>query len=150
MQLHVLLQYEHSASVNCMATNPNMTILATGSDDNTVSARSYNVIFTKRQVRVWNMGALCQPLMALSGHSKYITCVYIHENFVLSGSADCTIKRWDLGTGELKVLTNELIMQRSAGQCTFTYKGHEGMINRIICTGDLLLSSSYDCSARAW
>ena len=73
-----------------------------------MKAKSCNAVFTNQQVRVWNMGALCQPLMALKGHSKYVTCVCIHENFVLSGGADCTIKRWDLGTGKQKIFLKVL------------------------------------------
>lgn len=36
------------------------------------------------------------------------------------------------------------------GECTFTYHGHRGVVNRLLCSGDLIFSSSYDTTARAW
>ena len=34
--------------------------------------------------------------------------------------------------------------------CVAVLEGHDGAVNRIICTGDLIFSSSYDRTARCW
>jgi len=52
----------------------------------------------------------------------------------LSGSADKTIRKWDMATCA----------------CMAVLEGHEGTVNRIICTGDFIFSSSYDRTARCW
>ena len=52
----------------------------------------------------------------------------------MSGSADKTIRKWDMATCA----------------CMAVLEGHEGTVNRIICTGDFIFSSSYDRTARCW
>lgn len=69
-----------------------------------------------------------------SGHNDYLNCITIEENYVLTGSADKTIRKWDMSTCE----------------CVHIFRGHGSLINRIICTGDFVFSSSYDRSARCW
>lgn len=63
-----------------------------------------------------------------------VNCVLIEDTFVVSGSADKTIRKWDMAT---------------CG-CVAVLEGHENVINRIICTGDFIFSSSYDRTARCW
>ena len=41
------------------------------------------------------------------GHTSYITCITISDIFVVSGSADDTIRKWDMSTCE----------------CLFVFKG---------------------------
>ncbi len=104
-----------------MALSEDASVLATGSDDGSVY--------------LWTTATdSCKCLGRLVGHSKYITCLAIEEGFVISSSADQTIKKWHMGTGE----------------CLFTYEGHSGMVNRVICTSEFVFSSSYDCTARGW
>ena len=67
----------------------------------------------------------------------------------MSASADCTIKRWNMSSGRC-AYTRAFINRVCTGECTFTYVGHQGMVNRLLCTGDLIISSSNDTSARAW
>lgn len=63
-----------------------------------------------------------------------MTCVLIEENSILSSSADSTMRKWDIGTGD----------------CVFVFKGHESTINKMICTGDFIFTISYDKTARMW
>jgi WD40 repeat protein len=97
---------EHESAINCMALSSDGSVLATGSDDHTI--------------RLWTTKTTpVECLSALTGHSDYITHILIDENYLVSASADRTIRKWDL--------TN--------GQCVHVYTGHTSLINRIVCTG---------------
>ncbi len=50
----------------------------------------------------------------LRGHSSYINAVAVYDTFVVTGSADCTIRRWDMTTCE----------------CLFVYEGHTARIQK--------------------
>jgi len=63
-----------------------------------------------------------------------VNCVLIEDVYVLSGSADKTIRKWDMATCS----------------CVAVLEGHESTVNRIICTGEYIFSSSYDRTARCW
>lgn len=83
---------EHMGSVNCMALSGDGNILVTGSDD--------------CSVRIWTTTtADTRCLAVLKGHEKYITCVSLEQNYVVSGSADKTIRKWEMSTGKLAVTT---------------------------------------------
>jgi len=112
---------DHSGAINCMAVSEDGSILATGSDDNTV--------------RLWtSKAARCDCIGILAGHENYITCVVIEEIFVISGSVDTTIRKWDMATCV----------------CLAVFSGHEERINRLISTGDFVFSSSTDATIRCW
>lgn len=111
----------HEGAINCMSTNTDGTILATGSDDNTA--------------RVWSTTSdVCECLGVFTGHQKYITALILIGPHLVTGSADKTIKKWALSTCE----------------CLYTYEGHTAMINSIVSDGELLFSSSYDRTIRSW
>ncbi|XP_037090236.1 WD repeat-containing protein 86-like [Pollicipes pollicipes] len=104
-----------------MALSEDGSLLITGSEDCTA--------------RMWSTKTDdTECLGALEGHTSYITCVASCDTFVVTGSADSTIKKWDM----------------TSCDCLFTYEGHESRISRIICTGEFIFSSSYDKTARAW
>jgi len=73
-----------------------------------------------------------------------VNCVLIEDTYVWSGSADKTVRKWDMATC----------------QCVAVLEGHEAAVNRLICTGDFIpvcrgagdfiVSSSYDRTARRW
>ncbi|CAF1008255.1 unnamed protein product [Adineta steineri] len=112
---------EHESAVNCMALSSDGSVLATGSDDH--------------NIRLWSAKTTpIECLSVLTGHGDYITHVIIDETFLVSASADRTMRKWDM--------TN--------AQCVFVYSGHTSLINRIVCTGDFLFSTSYDRTARCW
>ena len=98
-------------------------MLATGGDDETVC--------------IWSTQShdgQCECIGILKGHEKYITSICVEETFILTGSADATIRKWDMLTCE----------------CIHTYRGHNGPVNRILCTGDFVFSGSHDKTARCW
>jgi len=112
---------DHSGAINCMAVSEDGSILVTGSDDNTI--------------RIWTSKApRCDCIGILAGHENYITCVVIEEIFVISGSVDKTVRKWDMATCV----------------CLAVFTGHEERINRLICTGDFVFSSSTDSTIRCW
>lgn len=112
---------EHEAGVNCMAISDDGSVLVTGSEDKTA--------------RLWSTKTdECECIGILRGHEDYINCVLVEECFVLTGSADKTIRKWDMSTCE----------------CLLVLEGHTSVIYRMICTGDFIFTSSYDRTARCW
>ena len=96
----------HESAINCMALSSDGSVLATGSDDH--------------NIRLWSAKSTpVECLSVLSGHADYITHILIEENYLVSASADRTMRKWDMTSGE----------------CVFIYTGHTSLINRIICTG---------------
>jgi WD repeat-containing protein 86 len=112
---------EHDGSINCMDISEDGSVLATGSDDT--------------NVRLWTTKTmLVECIGVLEGHDDYITSIIIEDSFVLSSSADKTVRKWDMSTCE----------------CVLVFIGHESIVNRMVCTGDFLFTVSYDKTARCW
>ncbi|CAF4013694.1 unnamed protein product [Rotaria magnacalcarata] len=112
---------DHESGINCMALSSDSTVLATGSDDH--------------NIRLWSTKATpIECLSVLSGHADYITYIVMHKNYLISASADQTMRKWDMTTGK----------------CMFVCTGHTSLVYRIACIGDFLLSTSYDRTARCW
>jgi WD40 repeat protein len=82
---------EHKGGVNCMEVSNDLSVLATGSDDNSI--------------RLWNIKSdTYESLGVLEGHQDYITWVLIEETFILSASADKTMRKWDMTTCECVIV----------------------------------------------
>ncbi|KAA0189589.1 hypothetical protein HAZT_HAZT001853 [Hyalella azteca] len=112
---------DHEKEINCMALSEDQSLLVTGSEDCTA--------------RMWSTKSdETECLGILKGHLSYITCIGISDVFVVTGSSDKTIRKWDMTTCE----------------CVYVYRGHEARVQRIICTGEFIFSTSYDKSAKAW
>jgi WD40 repeat protein len=112
---------EHEGSINCMDVSEDGSVLVTGSDDSTV--------------RLWSTKSeAVECIGLLEGHEDYITSVLIEDNYVLSSSADTTIRKWNMSTCE----------------CQLVFMGHESTVNKMVCTGDFIFSVSYDKKARCW
>ncbi|XP_072865606.1 WD repeat-containing protein 86 isoform X6 [Chlorocebus sabaeus] len=67
-------------------------------------------------------------------HESYVTFCQLEDEAAFTCSADCTIRRWDVLTG----------------QCLQVYRGHTSIVNRILVANNQLFSSSYDRTARVW
>ena len=112
---------EHEGSINCMEVSEDGSVLATGSDD--------------AHIRLWSTKTdIIECIGVLEGHDDYITWIDIEDSYLLSASADKTIRKWDMSTCE----------------CVLVFLGHESTVNRIVCTGDFVFSVSYDKKARCW
>jgi WD40 repeat protein len=104
-----------------MEVSKDGSVLVTGSDDKTV--------------RLWSAKSeAVECIGLLEGHENYITSVLIEDNYVLSSSADMTIRKWNMSTCE----------------CQLVFMGHESTVNKMLCTGDFIFSVSYDKKARCW
>ena len=76
---------EHGGGINCMALSEDSSVLVTGSED--------------RSIRIWTTKTKrCDCIGVLTGHEKYISCLIVEEIYVVSGSADNTIRKWDMST----------------------------------------------------
>ena len=112
---------DHSGGINCTALSDDGSVLATGSEDMTA--------------RLWTTKTeTCECIGIMKGHDDYINCIAIEDSYVLTGSADKSIRKWEMSTCE----------------CVQVFDGHSSLINRIICTGDFVFSTSYDRTARCW
>ncbi len=70
---------EHDGSINCMELSEDGSVLATGSDDG--------------NIRLWSTHTpTTECIGILEGHQDYITCMIMEDNFILSSSADKTIR----------------------------------------------------------
>ncbi|KAL8565542.1 hypothetical protein ACOMHN_049518 [Nucella lapillus] len=88
-----------------------------------------------KTARVWSTKTeLCECIGILRGHTEYINCILIEDYYVLTGSADKTVRKWDVGTCD----------------CLYVLTGHTSVVYRMICTGDFIFTSSYDRTARCW
>ncbi|KAK7069087.1 WD repeat-containing protein 86 [Halocaridina rubra] len=112
---------DHEKPINCMAVSEDGSIVVTGSDDKTA--------------RLWTAGSQeTECLGVLKGHTQYVTCIALTDEYVLTGSADCTIRKWD----------------PTSCDCVAVYEGHEARIIRILCTGEYIFSASNDQTAKTW
>jgi len=112
---------DHEESINCMVLSEDGSMLVTGSEDATA--------------RMWSTKTEeTECLGVLRGHSSYINCVGTHDTFVITGSADSTIRKWDMTTCE----------------CLFVYEGHKSRIQKMLIMDDFIFSSSFDKTSKAW
>ncbi|KAK3895159.1 hypothetical protein Pcinc_001125 [Petrolisthes cinctipes] len=110
-----------NGGINCLALSADCSLMVSGGDDSTL--------------RLWSTKTdPTEDLGVLRGHEGFIQCATIRDQWVVTGSKDCTVKLWDMVTAE----------------CVFTYPGHTGRINRLICTEEFIFSTSHDRTARAW
>lgn len=113
----------HTDGINCMALSDNGYILVTAGDDQTG--------------KVWDAryGKGFRKMGELIGHSGYISCILIVEEYILTGSSDKTVRKWDVENNF-----------QSIAIC----KGHISLIHRMICTGDFIFTSSFDHTSRCF
>ena len=124
---------DHEESINCMALSEDGSMLVTGSEDSTArmwstkteetecigvlryhKSRISNLTnpFILRSIRI-----ICSSIVNFvffRGHSSYINCVAVCDTFVVTGSADTTVRKWDMTTCE----------------CLFVYEGHTGRVQK--------------------
>ncbi|XP_075737289.1 uncharacterized protein LOC119176619 [Rhipicephalus microplus] len=112
---------QHQGGINCLSLSEDHSLLVSGSEDG--------------RVLMWSSQSTPVELLGtLSGHAGYVTHCTVHGNFVLTGSADGTLRKWSIVDAK----------------CVHIFVGHGARVNRVLCTGDLVLSTSHDKTARAW
>ena len=125
---------DHEESINCMALSEDGSMLVTGSEDSTARMWSTKTEETEcigvlryHRSRVSNLKHPLDHLGSIRtisssivnfvffrGHSSYINCVAVCDTFVVTGSADTTVRKWDMTTCE----------------CLFVYEGHTGRVQK--------------------
>lgn len=112
---------KHKDGINCMLLNPETNLLATGGED--------------MNIKLWKVNTSPTQLKGvLRGHTEYVICLAFHDKFLVSGSADKTVRKWCLTTYET----------------LFVYEGHQDRISRVLCAGDFMFSTSADKTIRVW
>ncbi|KAA6427784.1 MAG: hypothetical protein FRX49_02447 [Trebouxia sp. A1-2] len=102
------------------------------------------------ELRLWDfsVGARKQAWLLIGSHKGSITSVLAVSassrvnaaaGLVLSGSADASIKVWDV---KLRVQETHV--------CVQTLVGHTGTVTSLVHRGACILSSSTDCTVRIW
>lgn len=93
----------HLASINCLQMDSTYNIVITGSKDATVKV--WNVDFAVEQFR--DEGTNTTPfindspcLQTFDSHADEVTSLSFHDNNLVSGSRDKTIRQWDLVSGK--------------------------------------------------
>ncbi|MFO7797346.1 MAG: WD40 repeat domain-containing protein [Promethearchaeia archaeon] len=110
----------------------------------------------------------------LEGHLEPVEDVKIYKKTIISGSRDCTIRIWDLISGECKKIlkghTNTVssvdvddeiiasgsfdntirIWDKISGNCFKILEGHKGNVLDIKLYGDTLVSCSEDQTIKVW
>ncbi len=127
----------HSAGIRAIAQLPN-GMIATGSYDKTVKVWSIEQFLGEAlEKSVSDVGGKWAPLKTLSGHSSSVIALqYLNDGVSLaSGSADYSIKIWNVTNGSCKNFT--------------------GHMNDILCfacsyNGSLLVSGSADRTIKVW
>lgn len=76
----------------------------------------------------------------LIGHTDEISCLCTHRNFLFSGSADATIRKWLISTGQVS------FVYRNSGRAV----GHLGPVSYIIMYNGFLASASEDKTVKLW
>jgi len=70
----------------------------------------------------------------LEGHTDGVRSVVVSDKYIISGSADKTIKIWDLTTFELVA----------------TLEGHNSIVNSVIVSDKYIISGSFDRTIKIW
>jgi WD40 repeat protein len=83
-------------------------------------APSSQITLSEPRRRPWKYvyaDRLCYRKRTLSGHSSVITCMQVLDSILVTGSADKTLRVWDLTTGT----------------CLRVLEGHERSVNALHC-----------------
>jgi phospholipase A-2-activating protein len=114
----------HDADVRGVAVSTT-GIFATASRDSTVA--------------VWSLPATV-PVTSLRGHDHFVNAVaFAGPNTLLSASSDGSIRVWSLPNGD-----------GTDFECSAVLKGHEQNVCDIAVLGSIVVSSSWDMTARVW
>ena len=93
----------HLASINCLQMDPTYNIVITGSKDATVKVWNVDIAieqFKNDGTNLTPFGNESPCLQTFDSHSDEITSLSFHDNTLVSGSRDKTIRQWDLVSGK--------------------------------------------------
>ena len=76
----------------------------------------------------------CEFIRTLNGHKRGIACLQYHNDLVVSGSSDNTIRLWDI----------------ESGSCLRVLEGHEELVRCIRFDDNRIVSGAYDGKIKVW
>nr|CAG8536324.1 343_t:CDS:2 [Entrophospora candida] len=128
----------HVDSVYCIQFDEKKIV--TGSRDKTIKFWDINTGICFQTLHGHDLSVLCLQyndkimIMKLNGHSAGVLDICFDDNYIVSCSKDCTIKVWNVITGELKR----------------TLYGHFGPVNAIQLKDNRIISASGDALIKLW
>jgi len=160
----------HADYIRSIELHPSLPLILSSSDDNTI--KSWD----------WETGNEFPIIKSFEGHSHYVMTIKMNphdDNSFASGSLDCSIKTWNVTTGEVQRIllghskgvncveyhpSNSLLLLSGADDfmiklwdyqaqvCLHTLSGHEGNISAAIFHRSLpyIISTSEDSTVRVW
>ncbi|XP_064622444.1 F-box/WD repeat-containing protein 7-like [Lineus longissimus] len=121
----------------------------------------------------WKTGRYSIP-PPLKGHTENVTCIDSNGQVIVSGSADKTLRIWDIHTCRcihkigshsdavtaVKIKGNVIVtgcadcsirvFDSTTGKLTLTFQGHAGSVDHLAVDGDTIVSASADRRIRVW
>ncbi|XP_051878001.1 transducin beta-like protein 3 [Pristis pectinata] len=110
-----------------------------------------------KTIRVWRMNEETGKVKCVAqglGHVNtvgIISCSRLKENFIVSGSQDCTLKLWNL-TKSLTTRSAEKAAEPEVLRAGLTEKAHDKDINSVVISPNdkLIATGSQDRTAKLW
>lgn len=185
----------HTSTVRClqilMPTNtgkfvggrpvmvPDKPLIITGSRDSQLRVWKLPEPGAKRYIQTGppaNDGDCPYFVRVLAGHQHSVRAIAAHEDTLVSGSYDCTVRVWKISTGEtLHRLTGHAqkvysvvldhtrrrcisgsmdnfvkIWSLETGTCLYTLEGHSSLVGLLDLRDDRLVSAAADSTLRIW
>ncbi|KAI9648928.1 SCF ubiquitin ligase complex subunit cdc4 [Ciborinia camelliae] len=158
---------------------PEQPLIITGSRDSQVRVWKLPAPGDKRYIQTGppTNDADCPYFVrVLAGHVHSVRAIAAHQDTLVSGSYDCTVRVWKISTGEVlhrlqghtaKVYSVVLDHKRNrcisgsmdtyvkvwsleTGSCLFTLEGHTSLVGLLDLRDDRLVSAAADSTLRIW
>ncbi|ESZ95179.1 hypothetical protein SBOR_4443 [Sclerotinia borealis F-4128] len=158
---------------------PEQPLIITGSRDSQLRVWKLPAPGDKRYIQTGppTNDADCPYFMrVLAGHTHSVRAIAAHQDTLVSGSYDCTVRVWKISTGEVmhrlqghtaKVYSVVLDHKRNrcisgsmdtyvkvwsleTGSCLFTLEGHTSLVGLLDLREERLVSAAADSTLRIW
>lgn len=144
----------HNASVTCLQVDNN--VLATGSADATVRVWNLDEVISHPDAQNEESGDDAYTIHVLDSHVGEISALHFSDHTLVSGSADKTIRQWDLNTGRC-VQTLDVIWANSAQNALYSndrlrtgFDANAPFIGAVQCRDAALATGTADGIVRLW
>ncbi|RDW24435.1 mitochondrial division protein 1 [Yarrowia lipolytica] len=142
----------HNASVTCLQVDNN--VLATGSADATIRVWNLDQVVSNPDAQ--DEGDDAYTIHVLDSHVGEISAIHFSDHTLVSGSADKTIRQWDLNTGRC-VQTLDVIWANSAQNALYSndrlrtgFDANAPFIGAVQCRDAALATGTADGIVRLW
>jgi division protein 1 len=142
----------HNASFTCLQVDNN--VLATGSADATIRVWNLDQVVSNPDAQ--DEGDDAYTIHVLDSHVGEISAIHFSDHTLVSGSADKTIRQWDLNTGRC-VQTLDVIWANSAQNALYSndrlrtgLDANAPFIGAVQCRDAALATGTADGIVRLW